>query len=114
MTTLAARPVDDPDQLDLFADHATPLGKPFADAFRETCRAEADANDRWVNPSSVRARLIAQFGVDGYNPRQLSALWSSSCGKSGYMVKTDVPVAITGEGSRGNLNKNTVWRRWVG
>lgn len=113
MTTLSARPVDEPDLLSLLANQQTPLGKPFADAFRDACEAEALANDRWVNPSAVRARLIAEFGEGGYNPRQLSALWASACSKSGYLVKTDVRVAITGEGSRGNLNKDTVWRRWV-
>lgn len=114
MTSLAVRQVEDPNQLALIADDYTPLAKPFADAFRDACYAEARLHEGWVNPSAVRARLIEEFGVDGYNPRQLSALWMSSCGKSGFLVKTDHRVAITGEGSRGNHNKDTVWRRWVG
>lgn len=115
MTTLATRPVEDPAQLDLFADVHTPLGKPFADAFREACWAEAEAHDGWVNPNRVRARLIARFGADGYKPQQLSALWCSSCSKSGYMVThRDMPVPIVGEGSKGNTNKSVPMRRWTG
>lgn len=112
MTTLAARPVEDPDQLDLFADPYTSLHKPFADAFREACRAEAESNDGWVDPNKVRARLLDH---PSYAPRQLSALWCSSCGRSGFMVTDrDVRVPISGEGSRGNSNKDVAMRRWVG
>lgn len=111
MTTLAARPVENPDELALFADNWTTLGKPLADAFRDACEAEALACDGWVNPNHVRARLLDH---PNYEPRQYAALWSTGCARDGYMVKTEHPVAIAGEGSRGNTNKNTVWRRWVG
>lgn len=113
MTTLSTHPVPDPDQLALIADPWTPLAVPFADAFKEACRAEALDHDGWVNPNSVRARLIAQYGADGFNPRQLSALWSSAASKSGYLdTHRDVLVPITGEGSRGNHNKSVPMRRW--
>ena len=114
MTTLSTSPVEDPDQLALIADDWTPLAVPFADAFKEACRAEALASGGWVNPNAVRARLIAQYGADGFNPRQLSALWSSATGtKSGYLdTHRDVVVPITGEGSRGNHNKSVPMRRW--
>lgn len=111
MTTLAARSVDNPDELALFADNWTATAKPFADRFHDACKAEADRNAGWVDPSQVRARLIADGGID--NPRQLSALWSSACSRGGYMVKTDVLVPITGEGSRGNGNKSVPLRRWA-
>lgn len=115
MTTLASTPVPDPDQLAIFADNWTALAKPFADAFRDACHAEAESHDGWVNPNNVRARLITEFGIDGYKPQQLSALWSSSCGPNGYMrVHRDVLVPIVGEGSRGNTNKSVPMRRWVG
>lgn len=121
MTSLAVRPVEDPDQLALIADDLTPLGKPFADSFRDACKAEADVcgsfdGDNpagpvdWVNPSRVRALLLDH---PSYEPRQYAALWSVACARDGYLVKTAEPVAITGVGSRGNLNKNTFWRRWV-
>jgi hypothetical protein len=115
MTTLATHPTADPHQLALIADDWTPTRKPFTDAFRDACRAEADAHGGWVNPNAVRARLIAEFGEDGYNPRQLSALWSSSCGRDGFMdVCRDVLVPIEGPGSRGNGGKSVPMRRWVG
>jgi hypothetical protein len=115
MTTLATSPVADPDQLALIADDWTALRKPFADAFRDACEADAQAHDGWVNPNNVRGRLIAEFGEDGYNPRQLSALWSSACSRSGFMrVHRDVLVPITGDGSRGNGGKSVPMRRWVG
>lgn len=112
MTTLSARPVEDPDQLALIADDWTATARPFAEAFRDACLAEAVGNDRWVDPNRVRRRLIAEFGATGYDPRQLSALWSASCGRSGFLDKTDVEVPIVGEGSRGNANKNVRLRRW--
>lgn len=111
MTTLATHDLTEPDLLTLIADTCTPLGKPFADRFREACEAEARENDGWINPSLVRARLLND---PAYAPRTYSAQWAGACGRSGFMVKTDIPVQITGEGSRGNSNKSTVWRRWVG
>jgi hypothetical protein len=92
------------DELALVADPHTPTRKPFADAFEAACRAEAD--ESWgglIDPSSVRARLLDR---PDYNARQLSALWSSS-----WLVKTGVAVRIRGEGSRGNGNKSTFYRR---
>lgn len=109
MTSLATHPVDDPDQLALIADDWTSLRKPFADAFREACEAEARMHDGWVNPNNVRARLLDRVAE---NPRQFSALWSTACARDGYLVKTEVPVQISGKGSKGNTNKSTVWRRW--
>lgn len=114
MTTLATH--TDPDQLDmlaLIADPWTPTRAEFADIFRTCCRAEADAHDGWINPSAVRARIRERVG-DHYNARQLSALWCHASGPGGYLDKTDRPVRITGEGSRGNANKSTVYRRWRG
>lgn len=107
MTLLATHPLDDPDQLALLADDLTPLGKPFADAFREACIAEAQEHRGWINPSRVRERLLDH---PSYKPQQLSALWSSCCGPNGFMKKTTAPVRITGAGSKGNGNKSTYWR----
>jgi hypothetical protein len=112
MTTLATSPVDEPDLLALIADTDTPLRKPFADRFRDACWVDALAHDGWVNPSRVRALLLAEGPID--NPRQLSALWSKSCGRDGFMVKTDALVPIEGAGSRGNTNKSVPLRRWLG
>lgn len=109
MTTLATRPVEDPDQLALIADDMTPLNKPFADAFRDACWAEAVAHDGWVDPNRVRARLLDH---PSYEPRQYAALWSPACGRDGFLNKTDERVAISGEGSRGNGNKDVRLRRW--
>lgn len=106
---LAASPVEDPDQLALIADDMTPLGKPFADKFRDACEAEARGHGGWVDPNAVRLRLL--HDVD-YNPRQYAALWSTACARDGYLDKTDVPCPIAGEGSRGNTNKATTYRRW--
>lgn len=115
MTTLGTSPVDDPDQLSLIADNWTSLAVPFADAFYDACRAEAQEHDGWVNPNFVRARLIAALGPDGYDPRRLSAQWSSSCSRTGFMrVERSVLVPIEGEGSRGNSGKSVPMRRWVG
>lgn len=109
MTSLATHPVDDPDLLTLLADELTPLGKPLADAFREACRTEAELHDGWVNPNNVRARLL---GHPSYEPRQYAALWAPACGRSGYLNKTTERVQISGEGSRGNGNKDVLLRRW--
>lgn len=120
MTTLATHAVDDPDQLALIADDLTPLGRMFADKFRDACEAEARIDGifefggsgpvDWVNPNKVRARLLDD---PDYEPRQYAALWSASSGRQGFLVKTDRLVQITGEGSRGNTNKSTFWRRWA-
>ncbi len=109
MTTLATNPLDDPDQIALFADSWTTLGKPLADAFRDACEAEALSHDGWVNPNNVRARVLDH---DSYEPRQYAALWSVACSRDGYLDKTDRPVRIAGTGSRGNTNKSTTWRKW--
>lgn len=109
MTTLATHALPEPDLLALIADEHTTLGKPLADAFRDACEAEAVATEGWVNPNRVRARLLDH---PAYEPRQYAALWSTACGRDGYLDKTDHPVQITGEGSRGNTNKSTTWRRW--
>ena len=111
MTTLATHPTDEPDLLALLADTQTPLGKPFADKFRDACHAEARLCAGWVDPNAVRLRLLDE---PDYNPRQYAALWSPACGRDGFLTKTDVPVRIEGAGSRGNSNKSTVDRRWVG
>lgn len=121
MTTLATHAVNDPDQLALIADDLTPLGRLFADKFRDACEAEARIDGFWhgagdhgpaeyVNPNAVRARLLDD---PDYEPRQYAALWSASSGRDGYLEKTDRLVQISGEGSRGNTNKSTFWRRWV-
>jgi hypothetical protein len=109
VTTLATHSLDDPDQLALIADDWTVLGKPLADLFRDACHAEAASNGGWVNPNAVRARLLDS---DAYEPRQYAALWSVACSRDGYLDKTDRPVQIAGQGSRGNTNKSTTWRRW--
>lgn len=115
MTTLATHPLADPDQIALFADNWTSLSKPFADKFRDACRAEAEIAGDWsvdgagpvgyINPNRVRARLIDE---PDYNPRQYAALWSSP-----FLAKTDRTVQIAGAGSRGNTNKSYLWRRWI-
>lgn len=113
MTTLATQPVEDPDQIALFADDWTALGKPAADRFRDACRAEAEANDGWVDPNKVRARLLSGDTLD-IEPRKYAALWSTACAKNGYLDKTNVLVPITGAGSLGNGNKSVPLRRWRG
>lgn len=111
MTALATHPVADPDQLALIADDWTTLRKPFADAFKDACRTEAELHDGWVNPNSVRARLLDH---PDYEPRRYSAQWAPACGRSGFLAKTQQTVQIVGEGSRGNGNKSVPLRRWVG
>lgn len=113
MTTLATHAVEDPDQLALIADVWTVTRERLAEEFHFACLLDAEAHDGWVNPNRVRAALIARFG-DDYNPRQLSALWSTACARDGYLDKTDVLVRIEGEGSRGNGNKSVPMRRWRG
>lgn len=112
MTTLATHPVDEPDLLALIADEQTPLGKLFADKFHDACQAEAQMSGGWVDPNAVRLRLIDE---PDYNPRQYAALWSTATARAtGYLDNTDVPVRIQGEGSRGNGNKSTTFRKWRG
>jgi hypothetical protein len=111
MTSLSTHPVEEPDLLSLIGDTWTSTRKPFADAFREACRLEADTHMGWVNPNRVRAKLLDH---PQYNPRQLSGLWSTSCATDGFLVKTDRLVQIAGEGSKGNGNKSVPLRRWRG
>lgn len=111
MTTLATRPVSDPDLLSLLADEQTPLGKPLADKFRVACKRVADANAGDVDPNKVRALLLDD---PDYSPRQYAALWAPACGPNGFLRKTGVRVPIAGEGSKGNSNKDIELRRWVG
>lgn len=111
MTTLATQPVDEPDLLALIADDWTPLGRPFADRFREACRKDADRHGGWVDPNRVRALLLAEAD---FEPRRYSAQWAPACGRGGFLDKTDRLVQITGEGSKGNGNKSVPLRRWRG
>ena len=113
MTTLGTHPVDEPDLLALIADEWTVHGQELATAFRAACWNVGRENPAWlVDPNLVRAQLIAWYGEDGYNPRQLSALWSTATAKDGYLDNTDTWVQITGGGSRGNGNKSVRLRRW--
>ena len=110
MTILSARPVD-PDQLsilDLVTDVETPLGKLHADDFRAACLEVGRANGGWVHPSKVSRLLHTRFGE--INPRWFSGMWGSSCGRNGFMDKTDVPEPIDPEFSRGNGNKDVFLR----
>lgn len=111
MTSLAVRPVNNPDELALFADNWTSLGKPFSEKFRAACERVAGRHNGWVDPNLVRDELIDE---PDYSPRTYSAQWGPACGKSGFMVKTDVEVPIQADGSKGNGNKNVRLRRWVG
>jgi hypothetical protein len=111
MTTLAASPVDPHqlDLLDLLADADTPLGRLHRDDFEQACRAVADA-DGWVNPNLVSAWLHARWGE--IDPRWYSAQWAPACGPKGFMDKhPEVRVQIDGKHSRGNSNKDVVYRR---
>ena len=112
MTTLATRPVDDPDQLALIADDQTPLGKPFADAFRDACLADAVAHDGMVHPSRVSGILARHYG--DFDPRRFSAMWAPACGRDGFLDKTDELAPIDPERSRGNGGKSVRLRRWRG
>jgi hypothetical protein len=114
MTDLATHPVEDPDQLALIADEWTVTREAVAQVFKASCKASAMFNDGWVNPNIVRQGVILAFGPDGYNPRQLSALWSVATARDGYLDNTEERVQITGEGSRGNGNKSVRLRRWRG
>lgn len=113
--TLAARPVDEPDLLALLADQETPLGKPFADRFRETCKAVADEHDGWIDPNLVRARMLAVEDFSAKEVRQYAGLWSKAAGRDGYLdVHRDIIVPISGPGSTRNTNKGVPMRRWRG
>jgi len=109
-TDLGTHPVEDPDQLAIFADEDLERGL-LALEFLYACRCDADAHEGWVDPNRVRARLLASLGPD-INKRQLSALWSTATARDGYLDNTDERVQITGEGSRGNGNKSVRLRRW--
>jgi hypothetical protein len=114
MTALSTHPLDDPDQLALIADDWTSLAIDLADAFRDACYAEATEHDGWVNPCSVTARLKARDPE--VNMRRVSALWSTACGRDGYLNRSDRLVQIDGSVSRGNGNKSVAlryWRGWV-
>ena len=107
---LAAQPVDEPDLLALIADEVTPLGKPFADAFRDACRKDAEAHDGYVHPSRVSALLHSAVG--DFDPRRFSAMWAPACGRDGYLDKTDMLAPIDPTNSRGNGGKSVRLRRW--
>jgi hypothetical protein len=110
MTTLAAHDLD-PNQLDLLsaiADVESPLGRLHRDDFEVACRAVAD-DAGWVNPNLVSAWLHARWGE--FDPRWYSAQWAPACGPNGFMDKTDVRVQIDATHSRGNGNKDVVYRR---
>ena len=112
MTTLATRPVDEPDLLAQLADQVTTLGKPFADAFRDACYADAIAHDGEVHPSRVSALLRRHHG--DFDPRRFSAMWAPACGREGFLDKTDRLAPIDPEHSKGNGNKDVRLRRWRG
>lgn len=110
MTTLSTHPLDEPDLLSLIADNWTPLGIDLADQFREACRLEAEANDGLVHPCRVTARLKAND--PDVNTRRISALWSTACGRDGYLDKTKIPAQLDGTVSRGNGGKSSTYRKW--
>ena len=112
MTTLASLPVADPDQLALIADDLTPIGKTFADAFRDACLADAVAHDGEVHPSRVSALLHRHYG--DFDPRRFSAMWAPACGREGFLDKTDELRPIDPETSKGNGNKKVPLRTWRG
>ena len=110
MTTLAVQPIDPAqmDLLDLITDTSTPLGSLHRDDFEAACRAVAH-DGGWVNPNLVSAELHRRFGE--INPNQYSAQWGPACGPRGFLNKTTHPIGIDPARSRGNGNKNTLWRR---
>lgn len=111
MTTLATQPVDEPDLLALIADQWTPLAVEFSDKFRAACERVAGRHNGWVDPNLVRAELLDE---PDYEPRRYAAQWSPACGRGGFLVKTDVLVPISGDGSRGNGGKSVPLRKWIG
>lgn len=112
MTTLSTHALEDPDQLAIFADDWTPLAVDLTEAFKEACWAEARLHDGWVHPCKVTARLAT--ADPDVNKRRISALWSTACGKDGYLDRTDRMVQIDGSVSRGNGNKSVALRYWRG
>ncbi|WP_232676722.1 hypothetical protein [Nocardioides sp. R-C-SC26] len=102
----------DGDLLALIADPWTARGVAFGNAFREACRHVAKNNAGVVNPNRVRALLLDH---PDYDPRRLAAMWShaSTC-RDAYLKTTKRWVPITGEGSRGNRNKQVRLRIWIG
>jgi len=112
MTHLATTPVPDPDQLALIADDMTVIGKPFADAFRDACLADAIAHDGKVHPSRVSALLTRHYG--DFDPRRFSAMWAPACSRDGFLDKTDELAPIDPEVSKGNGNKMVRLRAWRG
>ena len=110
MTTLATSPVPDPDQLALLADDLTPLGRPFAEAFRDACRMDALTHGGEVHPSRVSALLHAAVG--DFDPRRFSAMWAPACGRDGFLDKTDRLAPIDPGVSKGNGNKSVRLRMW--
>lgn len=116
MSTLASSPVDEFGMLSLIADGDTPLSKPFADRFRETCRAVAAEHEGWIDPNEVRRRMLAVENFSAREARQYAGLWCKAAGRNGYL---DVPdrkdtVPISGEGSTRNSNKEIPRRFWRG
>ena len=112
MTTLATRPVEEPDLLTLIADQVTTLGKPFADSFREACRKDADGHDGWINPN--RVSVLLREAIGDFSPQRFSAMWGPACDVNGYLDKTNVPEPIDPTVSKGNGNKDVLLRRWRG
>lgn len=112
MTTLATHDLEPNllDELALIADSQTPLGKPFADAFRDACETDARANLGMVHPSRVSALLHAAVG--NFDPRRFSAMWSPACGRDGFLDKTAELAPIDPTVSKGNGNKMVRLRRW--
>lgn len=111
MTTLAAIPVceDQLDLLTLVADHDTPLGQLHRDDFRAACVEDGRAHGGLVHPSRVSLILHNRFGE--VKPQWFSAQWAPACGPDGFLDRTDIPADIDPTHSRGNGNKQTVYRR---
>lgn len=115
MTTLATSPVAEFDMLALIADGETPLSKPFADRFRETCLTVADDNEGWINPNEVRRRMLAVEDFSQREARQYAGLWCKAAGPKGYLdVHRDRLVPISGDGTTRNSNKSVPMRSWRG
>lgn len=115
MTTLATSPVDEFDMLALIADGDTPLSMPFADRFKDTCRAVADEHEGWIDPNEVRRRMLAVEEFSAREARQFSGLWCKAAGPKGYLdVHRDRLVPISGEGSTRNCAKSVPMRFWRG
>lgn len=110
MTSLAARPVDDPDQLALIGDDWTPLAVDMAEAFRDACHKDALAHNGYVNPNRVSSLLRAAVG--DFNPRWFSGRWAPACGPKGFLDKTKETEPIDPAVSKGNGNKDVRLRKW--